>query len=102
MYHYKTNAILATPIPGLNPPSILKMFKKNFKHLEEMGYRPKLNVMDNQATIVIKAYLTPQQASLQLIEPHNHCVNATDRAIQTFKNCFIEALGMTNANFPIQ
>jgi hypothetical protein len=42
--------------------------------------------MDNQAMKVIKAYLMPQQVSLQLNEPHNHHVNAAERAIQTFKN----------------
>jgi hypothetical protein len=58
--------------------------------------------MDNQATKVIKAYLTPQDIKLQLVEPHNHRVNATERAIQTFKNRFIGALGTTDANFPLQ
>ncbi len=51
---------------------------------------------------MIKAYLTPQQLSLQLIEPHNHCVNAAERAIQTSKNWFIGALGTTDTNFLIQ
>jgi hypothetical protein len=61
-----------------------------------------LNVIYNQATKVIKAYLTAQQVSLQLIKPHNYCVNAMEWAIQTFKNWFIGMLGTTNANFPIQ
>jgi hypothetical protein len=58
--------------------------------------------MDNQATKVIKAYLAPQNVILQLVEPHNHRVNAAKRAIQTFKNRFIGALGTTNADFLIQ
>jgi hypothetical protein len=103
MYHYKTYAILATPIPCLDLTSILDAYKKYFKYLEEKGYKPKLNVMmDNQATKVIKAYLTLQQVSLQLLEPHNHRVNAAERAIQTFKNCLIGALGTTDAYFLIQ
>jgi hypothetical protein len=102
MYHYKTNAILATPIPSLNSSSILDSYKNNFEYLIAKGYQPKLNVMDNQATKVIKAYLAPQNVMLQLVEPHNHHVNAAERAIQTFKNCFIGALGTTDAVFPIQ
>ena len=58
--------------------------------------------MDNQATKVIKAYLTPREVALHLVEPHNHRVNAAERAIQTFKNCFVGALGTTDADFPIQ
>jgi hypothetical protein len=101
IYHYKTNPILATPIPGQYSNSILKAFKKNFEYLEEESYKPKLNVMDNQATTVIKAYITLQRVSLQLAEPHNHRINTAERAIQTFNNCFIGALGTVNANFPI-
>ncbi len=64
MYHYKTNAILATPIPGLDSASILDAYKKNFEYLESKGYKPKLNVMDNQATKLIKAYLKPRHVDL--------------------------------------
>ena len=102
MYHYETNAIMVTPIPGLDSANILAAYKHNFEYLKSKGYKPKLNVMDNQATKVIKAYLTPQEVGLQLVEPHNHRVNAAERAIQTFKNRFIGALGTTDADFPIQ
>jgi hypothetical protein len=78
MYHYKTNAILITPIAGLDSEHILEAYKSNFEYLVSKGLKPKVNVMDNQATKAIKAYLTPQQVMLQLIEPHNHRVNATE------------------------
>ena len=102
IYYYKTNAILETPIPGLDSASILDAYKKNFQYLESKGYKPKLNVMDNQATKVIKAYLNPRHAKLQLVKPHNHSGNAAERAIQTFKNQFIGALCTTDSNFPVQ
>ena len=38
----------------------------------------------------------------QLVEPHNHCVNAAKQAIQKFKNAFIFALAMTSSKFPLQ
>ncbi len=83
MYHYETNAIFVTPIPGLDSQNILNAYKKNFEFLVSKGYHPKLNIMDNQATKAIKLYLTPQQCQLQLVEPGNHRVNAAERAIQT-------------------
>ncbi len=58
--------------------------------------------MDHQATKTIKAYLTLQQVMLQLVKPHNHWVNTTERANQILKNRFIGALGTTNSMFPIQ
>ncbi len=70
--------------------------------LEAKRYKPKVNVMDNQATKYIKNFLTEKGCQLQLVEPHNHRVNAAERAIQTFKDTFIAALAMTDRDFPLQ
>jgi hypothetical protein len=40
--------------------------------------------------------------NLILVEPHNHCVNAAEHAIHTFKVHFISALATTNSKFPFQ
>ena len=82
--------------------SLLEAYKPNFKYLLRKGFKPKVNVMDNQATKAIKAYLTPQQVMLQLAEPHTHRVNAAELAIQTCKNQFIGTLGTTDSKSPIQ
>jgi hypothetical protein len=58
--------------------------------------------MDNQATKYIKQILDRNKCKLQLVEPHNHHVNAAERAIQTFKDAFIPALATIDSNFPIQ
>ncbi len=39
---------------------------------------------------------------MQLVEPHNHRVNAAERAIQTFKDAFIATLATTDSEFPLQ
>ena len=36
------------------------------------------------------------------MKPHNHHVNAAERAIQTFKDTFIAALATTDKDFPLQ
>jgi hypothetical protein len=102
MYHYKTNTILATPVAGLDDKSILNAYKMQFDNLTSKGYKPKINIMDNQATKHIKAFLTEQQCQLQLVKPHNHRLNATRRSIQTFKDVFIAALATTDSNFLLQ
>jgi hypothetical protein len=58
--------------------------------------------MDNQATRHIKKFLTKKDCKLQIIEPHNHRVNAAERAIQTFKGAFIAALATLDSDFPLQ
>ncbi len=101
LYHYESNAILGTPIAGLDNISIFEAYKKKFENLAAKGFKPKLNVMNNQATKHIKNFLTKNKCKVQLVEPHNHRVNAAERAIQTCKDAFIAALATTDSNFPL-
>jgi hypothetical protein len=101
VYHYKSNAILALPISGFRKDVIFAAYKQQYELLESKGFVIKLNLMDNQASNVIKQYLTPKQCDLMLIKPNNHWVNAAERAIQTFKDHFVSALTTTDSKFPL-
>ncbi len=96
------NAILVKPIANVDDRSIYDAYKEVFETLEAKGYKPKMNVMDNQATKYIKQFLTKKECKLQVVEPHNHRVNAAERAIQTFKDAFIATLATTDRDFPLQ
>ena len=87
------NAILITPVAGLDLECILEAYKKSFEYLVSKGTKPKVNIMDNQATTGIKAYFTPQPVTLQLVEPHN-------QRVQTFKNRFNGALEQLTVSSP--
>jgi hypothetical protein len=76
VYHYESNAILGTPISGFDDNTVFAAYKTQFEFLESKGY--------------------------MLVEPHNHRVNAAERAIQTFKDHFISALATTDSEFPLQ
>ena len=102
LYHYELNAILVKPIANVDDRSIYEAYKEVFETLEAKGYKPKMNVMDNQATKYIKKILTKKECELQVVEPHNHRVNAAERAIQTFKDAFIATLATTDRDFPLQ
>jgi hypothetical protein len=78
LYHYKLNCILADPITALDDTTIFEAYRKQFNDLAKKGYKPKLNVMDNQATKYIKQFLDKNKCKLQLVEPHNHRVNAAE------------------------
>ena len=73
LYHYETNSILATPITNLDDKSIFEAYKANFEMLEAKGYKPKVTVMDNQATKHIKKFLTKKVANYNL---WNHTIIA--------------------------
>ena len=102
LYHYKSNCILATPIKRMDDSATFEVYKKYFEGLTSKGFKPKLNIMDNQAIKHIKQYLSENEYKLQLVEPHNHRANAAVQAIQTFKDVFITALATTDVNFPLQ
>jgi hypothetical protein len=61
-----------------------------------------MNVVDNQATKYNKNFLTSKDCELQVVQSHNHQVNAAERAIQTFMDVFIAALATTDSEFPLQ
>ena len=84
VYHYESNAILALPIAGFSDDVIFRAYKEIYEMIESKGFVIRFNVMDNQASKVIKKFLTPRQCELMLVEPNNHRVNAAERAIQTF------------------
>jgi hypothetical protein len=102
LYHYVLNAILVKAIANVDDQSIYEAYKEVFETLEAKGYKPKMNVMDNQATKFITKFLTKKECNLQVVEPHNHRVNAAEQAIQTFKDAFIVALASTDHKFPLQ
>ena len=102
VYHYDTNAILALPISNFSNESILSAYQQQLERLELKGHKIKLNVMDNQASQVIKKYLTLKQCNNLLIEPNNHRVNTAEQTFQTFKAHFVSALTTTNSKFPLQ
>jgi hypothetical protein len=81
VYHYKTNAILALPISGFTNDIIMAAYKTQHELLESRGFTIKLNIMDNQASTIIKKFLTTKKCKQMLVEPHNHRVNAADHAI---------------------
>ena len=66
LYHNKTNAILVKPIVNVDDRSIFAAYKEIFETLEAKGFKPKMNVMDNQATKYIKKFLTKKNVIYNL------------------------------------
>ncbi len=102
LYHFELNCILANPIMGLDNTTIFNAYEKQLDALTKRGFTRKLKVMDNQATNYIKHFLNENKCKLQLVEPHNHRIDAAEQAIQSFKDVFIVGLATTDSNFPLQ
>ena len=50
LYHYKSSCILTTQIKEMDNKTIFEAYKQYFEELTSKGFKPKLNIMDNQAT----------------------------------------------------
>jgi hypothetical protein len=56
-------------------------FTKVITILKAGGYQPALNVMDNECSAAVKKYIKSENINIQLVPPHNHCVNAAECAM---------------------
>jgi hypothetical protein len=72
LYHYESNTILITPISGLDHMSMFNAYTTQYDELTAKGFKPKSNIMDNQAMRHFKKTLTKNDCKLQVVEPHNH------------------------------
>ena len=82
VYDWTTNKILATPVITMAEETILSCFKQKITYLTKRGLKPILNIIDNEASKAVQAYVEADNVNIQLVEPHNHRVNAAERAIQ--------------------
>jgi hypothetical protein len=99
-YAYGPNAILARPMRNRSDAEMVKAYTDVYEYLENRGFKPRFNVSDNECSKTIKRYIREKGANIQLVEPDNYCVNAAERAIQTFKNHFIAGMArISQSNF---
>jgi len=77
-------------------------FKDIIEELKSCGHQPQLNNMDNECSNAVQQHITSKKQDIQLVEPHDHHVNAEERVIQTFKHHLIAGLATIYINFPIQ
>ena len=79
---------------------MVRMFKGQIHYLTKRGFKPTFNIIDNVASKAIRKFLEEEIIGFQLVEPHNHRVNAAERAFQTFKNLYISGLATCDEHFP--
>ena len=101
-YVYEANAILVKPMKSRNDESFVGAYKEIYKDLKARGFKPTLNLTDNECSKAVQKYITSQNVNYHLVDPNNHWANAAERAIQTFKNYFILGLCSVSTGFLLQ
>ena len=101
VYEFDSNNILAEPSKYLTGLHIKNVWKKNLNLLCSRGLKPQMYVLDNECSQHLNDYMLEENEGFQLVPPHLHRLNASERAIQTFKNHFIAGLVSMHDNFPL-
>ncbi len=101
-YIYDLNAILVDVMPSKNNADMITAFTNILATLAARGYKPSLNVTDNECSNMVEAYIKSNKRDICLVTPNNHCINATECAIATFKEHFIAGLATVDRNCPLQ
>ena len=58
------------------------------------GNRPNTWILDNEVSTHLKSAFSKEEINYQLVPPHCHQANASERAIQTFKGHFKSILAL--------
>ena len=101
-YIYKCNYILIRPMKSRKDEDMVRTFQMVYDELEAKGHRPALHVLDNECSRAVKNYITSQQTNIQLVEPHNHRVNAAEPAVKCVKYHTIASFATLDPDCPIQ
>eukprot|EP00804_Cyclotella_cryptica_P019678 CCRYP_016444-RA/>CCRYP_016444-RA protein AED:0.41 eAED:0.38 QI:0/0/0/1/0/0/3/0/339 len=68
-YDYRSNAILVRALKDQTDASLLTAFQDVYAYLTKRGFRPRLNVMDNQCSKAIQQFIESSNAQIQLVNP---------------------------------
>jgi hypothetical protein len=98
---HDTNSIHAVAIPNRQFASIRNAWENTHKMLVTQGHPPNLHILDNECSQELKDDFAKYNIAFQRVPPKEHCANAAERSIRTFKNHFIATLCTVDSHFPM-
>jgi hypothetical protein len=101
VYDHDRNGILAKLTPKHTTLYILHAYRIIHTCLTSADLPPKLQQLDNEASLILKNYTIGTGLVYQLVPLCIHWHNATECATLTFKNHFIAGLCSSGKNFPL-
>ena len=101
-YIYTKNAILIRAMPNRTDESMVKVFKEVYETFEERNWKPKIHILDNECSKAVKKFILAKNVNIQLVEPHNHRVNAAETAVKAAKYHLIAGLATIDKERTIQ
>ena len=90
------------PIKGRTDENMFAVFQDIYDYLPERNVTPNLHVMDNECSKAIKNFIKKEKVDIQLVKPHNHCVNAAEPAVKAAKYHIIAGLATVDITCPLR
>ena len=101
MYDFDSNAILVEPLKSRQGKELTSAFNKCRNKLNLKDNIQNLFVLDNECSFEVKRAITNTNSTFQLVPPHQHRVNAAEKAIRTFKNHLLSGIATCDPEYPI-
>jgi hypothetical protein len=99
-YIYNLNAILVHAMPYKNNAAMITAFTKNLANLAARGYKPTLNITDNECSKTVEVYIKSNKMDIHLVPPCNHRINAAKHAIATFMKHSLQGWSLSTGTAP--
>jgi hypothetical protein len=100
-YIYDCNYVKDIPVKSRSASEWVKSYDSVHQELTLKGFKPKLQTLDNEASAALKNVFTEHDIAYQLVPPHCHRRNASERAIRTVKEHFVAGLSSVYPSFPL-
>jgi hypothetical protein len=100
-YIYDCNYVKVIPMKSRSASEWVKAYDTVHQELTVKGFKPKLQTLNNEASTALKNFFTVNDITYQLVPPHCHRRNASERAIRTFKEHFVAGLSSVDPTFPL-
>ena len=98
-YNVDSNAIIPRPLKSKEGKELLEKISEILQLLISRGYHPTIYRLDNEVSKNALLNLNNMGITYQLVPPRCHRRNATERAIQSYKNHMISALCTIDPRF---
>ena len=101
LYNYNSNAILVEDCKSRIGTELIATHNTLYKQLTKARIVPVIQKIDNAVSRILITFIEEKKSAYQLASPHDHQLNSTEVAIQTWKNHFISNLHGYDCNFPV-
>ena len=92
LYNYDSNVILAEAIKGRTDKKLIDGYEILYARIRKGGVEPVMQRLDNEASKALVHAIESKKLKYQLASPYSHRMNPAERAVQSFKNHFINNL----------